>query len=130
MAPDGVAHEVCLITGRFNIVLGLVAVILAGISGLGPGLTFERCFQNGRVQITFCCQLTGVGRTDGVINVLFGLLIGRATCSDRLTRPGAVVTALARSLPLGTAWGRGPAAVRATEHPGVGKRLFPSGRAP
>lgn len=94
-------------TGRFNIVLGLVAMILAGITGFALGLTLDRYFQNGYAQITFWRQLTRVGHTHGMpfgmINILFGLLIGRATCSIRLKRFGAVFTASALCLPLGTA---------------------------
>lgn len=99
--------EECMITGRFNIVLGLVVMILAGITGFALGLTLERYFQNGYAQITFWRQLTGVGHTHGmpfgIINILFGLLIGCANCSSRLKRSGAVFTASALCLPLGTA---------------------------
>jgi len=94
-------------TGRFNIVTGLAAMILAGITGFALGLTLERYFQSGHAQITFWRQLTRVGHTHGMpfgmINILFGLLIGRATCSDRLKRVGAVLTATALCLPIGTA---------------------------
>lgn len=94
-------------TGRFNIILRLVAMILAGITGFALGLTLERYFQSGHAQITFWRQLTRVGHTHGMpfaaINILFGLLIGRATCSNRLKRLGAVFTASAFCLPLGIA---------------------------
>lgn len=96
-----------MITGRFNIVLGLVAMVLAGITGFALGLTLDRYFQSGYAQITFWRQLTKVGHTHGMpfgmINILFGLLIARATCSSQLKRFGVVLTALALCLPLGTA---------------------------
>ncbi len=96
-----------MVTGRFNIVLGLVAMILAGMTGFALGVTLERYFQGGYAQITFWRQLTRVGHTHGMpfgmINILFGLIIGRATCSSRLKRLGAVFTASALCLPLGTA---------------------------
>lgn len=40
-------------TGRFNIVLGLVTMILAGFTGFALGLTLEQYFQNGFAQIPF-----------------------------------------------------------------------------
>lgn len=92
-------------TGRFNIVLGLVAMILAGFTGFALGLTLERYFQNGFAQIPFWRQLTKVGHSHGMpfgmINVLFGLIIARTTCSIRLKRIGAIATALALCLPVG-----------------------------
>ncbi|MBI3435124.1 MAG: hypothetical protein HY056_08615 [Proteobacteria bacterium] len=113
-----------MITGRFNIILGLVTMFLAGITGFALGLTLERYFQSGYAQITFWRQLTRVGHTHGMpfgmINILFGLLIGRASCSMRLKHSGAVFTASALCLPLGTAlrgltegapWATGLAAV-------------------
>ena len=92
-------------TGRFNIVLGLVAMILAGFTGFALGLTLEQYFQNGFAQIPFWRQLTKVGHSHGMpfgmINILFGLIIGRTTCSIRLKRIGAITTALALCLPVG-----------------------------
>ena len=92
-------------TGRFNIILGLAAMILAGFTGFALGLTLEQYFQNGYAQITFWRQLTKVGHSHGMpfgmINILFGLLIARATCSIRLKRIGAITTALALCLPVG-----------------------------
>jgi hypothetical protein len=94
-------------TGKFNIILGLVAMILAAMTGFGLALTLDPYFQSGYAQITFWRYLTRVGHTHGMpfgmINILFGLLIGRAVCSIRLKRLGAVLTALALSLPLGGA---------------------------
>jgi hypothetical protein len=82
-------------------------MILAGITGFALGLTLDRYFQSGYAQVTFWRQLTKVGHTHGMpfgmINILFGLLIARATCSSRIKRFGAILSALALSLPLGTA---------------------------
>lgn len=93
--------------GRFNIILGLVAMILAAITGFALGLTRDAYFHNGYEQITYWRSLTRVGHTHGMpfgmINVLFGLLIGRATYSSRLKRFGAVFAASALCLPLGVA---------------------------
>ena len=92
-------------TGRFNIILGLAAMILAGFTGFALGLTLEQYFQNGYAQITFWRQLTKVGHSHGMpfgmINILFGLVIARATCSIRLKHIGAITTALALCLPVG-----------------------------
>ncbi len=92
-------------TGRFNIVLGLTAMILAGFTGFALGLTLEQYFQNGYAQIPLWRQLTKVGHSHGMpfgmINILFGLIIARATCSLRLKRIGAIATALALCLPVG-----------------------------
>lgn len=88
-----------MITGKFNIILGLVAMILAAMTGFGLALTLDPYFQNGYAQVTFWRYLTRVGHTRGMpfgmINILFGLVIGRAACSIRLKRFGAVFTALA-----------------------------------
>jgi hypothetical protein len=92
-------------TGRFNIVLGLAAMIAAAVVGLALGLTIEPYFASGHAQIPFWRYLTRVAHTHGMpfglINILFGLLIGRATCSPRLKRLGAALTALALCLPVG-----------------------------
>lgn len=92
-------------TGRFNIVVGLVAMILAGFTGFALGLTLEQYFQNGYAQIPFWRQLTKVGHSHGMpfgmINILFGLIIARATCSTRLKRISAITAALALCLPVG-----------------------------
>lgn len=94
-------------TGRFNIILGLVAMVLAGFAGFALGLTLERYYQNGYAQITFWRQLTKVGHSHGMpfgmINILFGLIIAHASCSIRLKRIGAIATALALCLPVGVA---------------------------
>ncbi len=94
-------------TGRFNIILGLVAMILAGFTGFALGLTLEQYFRSGYAQIPFWRQLTKVGHSHGMpfgmINILFGLLIARATCSNRLKRIGAITTTLALCLPVGVA---------------------------
>lgn len=94
-------------TGRFNIVLGLVAMVLAGLTGFVLGLTLGRYYESGYAQITYWRQLTKVGHTHGLpigmINILFGMIIGGARCSDRLKRLAAVVAALAFCLPVGTA---------------------------
>lgn len=96
-----------MISGRFNIVLGLVAMILAGVTGFALGQTLDRYFESGYAQITFWRQLTRVGHTHGMpfgmINILFGLLIGHANGSRRLKVWGAALTGLALCLPLGTA---------------------------
>ena len=94
-------------TGRFNIILGLVAMTLAGFAGFALGLTLEQYYQNGYAQITFWRQLTKVGHSHGMpfgmINILFGLIIAHASCSIRLKRIGAIATALALCLPVGVA---------------------------
>lgn len=94
-------------TGRFNIMLGLAAMILAALTGFALSLTLDPYFQNGYAQITFWRYLTRIGHTHGmpfgIINILFGLLINRAPCSDRLKRFGAVFTASALCFPLGAA---------------------------
>ena len=67
-----------MITGRFNIVLGLVAMILVAITGFALGLNRDAYFQNGYEQIAYWRSLTRVGHTHGMpfgmINILFGCL--------------------------------------------------------
>jgi len=92
-------------TGRFNIVLGLAAMIAAALVGLALGLTIEPYFESGYAQVPFWRYLTRVAHTHGMpfgmINILFGVLIERSMCSPRLKRVGAAFTALALCLPLG-----------------------------
>lgn len=122
------AFEKSMIIGRFNIVLGLVAMILAASTGFALGLTRDAYFQNGYEQITYWRSLTMVGHTHGMpfgmINILFGLLIGRAACSSRFKRYGAVFTASALCLPLGVALRGGLLRVR------CGRRASPCLEAP
>ena len=94
-------------TGRFNMLLGLAAMIVSTIAGFALGQSLEPYFQSGYAQIPLWRYLTKAAHTHGMpfglINIVFGLLIGRATCSGRLKRFGAVFAALALCLPLGVA---------------------------
>ena len=96
-----------MITGRFNILLGLSAMIAAAIAGFALGQSLEPYYVNGYGQVPLWRYLTKAGHTHGMpfglINIVFGLLIGRAECSARLKRIGAVLTALALCLPMGVA---------------------------
>ena len=96
-----------MINGRFNILLGLSAMIAAAIAGFALGQSLEPYYENGYGQIPLWRYLTKAGHTHGMpfglINIVFGLLIGRAECSDRLKRICAVLTALALCLPIGVA---------------------------
>lgn len=96
-----------MITGRFNILLGLSAMVVAAIAGFALGQSLEPYYESGYGQIPLWRYLTKAGHTHGMpfglINIVFGLLIGRAECSDRLKRIGAVLTALALCLPMGVA---------------------------
>lgn len=85
-------------TGRFNIILGLVAIILAGITGFAPGLTLERYFQSGYAPVTFWRQLTRVGHTHGMP---FGMItIFSSGCSSAVQRARTDSSGLGPSSPL------------------------------
>lgn len=92
-------------TGRLNIILGLGAMIAAAVVGLALGLTIEPYFSSGYAQVPFWRYLTRVAHTHGMpfglINIIFGMLIERATCSLRLKSSAAALTALALCLPVG-----------------------------
>jgi hypothetical protein len=96
-----------MINGRFNILLGLITMVAATIVGFALGQSLEPYYINGYGQIPLWRYLTKAGHTHGMsfglINVVFGLLIGRAECSARIKRIGAVLTALALCLPIGVA---------------------------
>ncbi len=96
-----------MINGRFNILLGLLTMVAATIAGFALGQSLEPYYVNGYGQIPLWRYLTKAGHTHGMsfglINIVFGLLIGRAECSDRIKRIGAVLTALALCLPIGVA---------------------------
>lgn len=91
--------------GRFNIVLGLIALIAATFIGFALGQSLEPYYKAGYGQITFWRYLTKAGHTHGmlfgVINILFGLLIERSGGSDRLKRAASILAALGLLLPLG-----------------------------
>ena len=96
-----------MISGRFNMYLGLAVLVVAALAGFALGQSLEPYYKNGYGQITLWRYLTKVGHTHGMpfglINIVFGLLIGRAACSSTLKRAGGVLTALALCLPLGVA---------------------------
>ena len=91
--------------GRLNIYLGLFALVVATFAGFALGQSLEPYYKNGFGQIPLWRYLTKAGHTHGMsfglINSIFGLLIGRATCSDQLKRTGSILTALALLLPIG-----------------------------
>lgn len=96
-----------MLNGRFNMYLGLLALVIATIAGFALGQSLEPYYSSGYGQIPLWRYLTKAGHTHGMsfglINIVFGLLIGRATCSERLKRIGAVLTALSLFLPVGVA---------------------------
>jgi hypothetical protein len=96
-----------MIKGRFNVLLGLSAMVAAAIAGFALGQSLEPYYESGYGQIPLWRYLTKAGHTHGMpfglINIVFGLLIGRAECSARLKRFGAVLTALTLCLPIGVA---------------------------
>jgi hypothetical protein len=73
-----------MITGRFNILLGLSAMVVAAIAGFALGQSLEPYYESGYGQIPLWRYLTKAGHTHGMpfglINIVFGLLIGRAEC--------------------------------------------------
>ena len=91
--------------GRVNIYLGLLALGVATFAGFALGQSLEPYYKNGYGQIPLWRYLTKAGHTHGMsfglINIVFGLIIGRAQCADQLKRSGAVLTALALLLPIG-----------------------------
>jgi hypothetical protein len=96
-----------VIKGRFNIYLGLFAMVAAAIAGFALGQTLEPYYKNGYGQIPLWRYLTKVGHTHGMpfglINIVFGLLIGRSDCTAFFKRVGAVLTAFSLCLPIGVA---------------------------
>ncbi len=88
-----------MITDRLKMVLELVAMIQAAITGSASRLTRDVNFQTWHEQITYWHSLTRVGciygMAFGVINILFALPISGAICSSQLKRVGAVFTASA-----------------------------------
>lgn len=96
-----------MIKGRFNMYLGLLALVAAAIAGFALGQSLEPYYKNGYGQIPLWRYLTKAGHTHGMliglINIVFGLIIGRADCAALLKRIGAVLTALSLCLPIGVA---------------------------
>lgn len=96
-----------MLNGRFNIYLGLAVLVVAALAGFALGQSLEPYYKNGYGQIPLWRYLIKVGHTHGMpfglINIVFGLLIGRAQCSATLKRAGALLTAASLCLPLGVA---------------------------
>src|SRR5512140_2741275 len=94
-----------MINGRFNIYFGLATMVVAAVAGLALGQSLEPYYQSGFGQITLWRYFTKASHTHGMpfglINIVFGMLISRAECPDRLKRIGAILTALILCLPLG-----------------------------
>jgi hypothetical protein len=103
----GERKEDKVINGRFNIYLGLLAMVAATIAGFALGQSLEPYYTSGYGQIPLWRYLTKAGHTHGMsfglINIVFGLLIGRAECSALIKRIGGVLAALAMCLPIGVA---------------------------
>ena len=93
--------------GRFNIILGLLVLIAAAFAGFALGQTLEPYYASGYGQIPLWRYLTKAGHTHGMlfglINIVFGLLISLAGCSEKIKRTGAILAALALCLPIGVA---------------------------
>jgi hypothetical protein len=91
--------------GRSNIYLGLLALVVATFAGFALGQSLEPYYKNGYGQIPLWRYLTKAGHTHGMsfglVNIVFGCLIGRATCSDQLKRTGSILTSLSLLLPIG-----------------------------
>jgi len=87
--------------------LGLLALVLATFAGFALGQSLEPYYKNGFGQIPLWRYLAKAGHTHGMsfglINIVYGLLIGGAECSAQLKRIGAALTALAMLLPIGVA---------------------------
>jgi hypothetical protein len=77
-----------MINGRFNIYLGLLALVVATIAGFALGQSLEPFYKEGYGQISLWRYLTKAGHTHGMsfglINVVFGLLLGRSEGSASL----------------------------------------------
>jgi hypothetical protein len=93
-------------TGKLNLYLGPLVMIAAAIGGLALGRTMDPYFANGYAQIPLWRYLTKAGHTHGMpfglINIVFGLVIARLTCSDRIKQFASAFTAFAILLPIGT----------------------------
>ncbi len=93
--------------GRLNLYLGLVAMLVAAISGFALGQTLEPYYASGYGQIPLWRYLIKAGHTHGMpfglINIVFGLLIERSAGSLDLRRRASILTALSLLLPVGVA---------------------------
>ncbi len=85
--------------------LGLSAMLIATIVGFALGQSLEPYFKNGFGQIPLWRYLTKAGHTHGMpfglINIVFGFLIGRSDASPAIKRGAASFTAFALLLPFG-----------------------------
>ena len=96
-----------MLNGRFNVYLGLAALVVAAVGGMALGQTLEPYYRNGYGQIPLWRYLIKAGHTHGMllglVNIVFGMLIGRAECAAGCKRWGAAFAALSLCVPLGVA---------------------------
>lgn len=92
-------------TGRINIYFGLVLLMASAFIGFALGQSLEPYFESGYAQIPLWRYLTKAGHTHGMpfglINIVFGLLLAKASFGDGLKKAIAVLVMLAACLPLG-----------------------------
>jgi len=93
-------------TGKMNLYLGALVMMAAAFGGFALGKTMDLFFVNGYAQIPLWRYLVKAGHTHGMpfglINIAFGLVIARLTCSDGIKRFASAFTAAAILLPIGT----------------------------
>jgi hypothetical protein len=106
-SQETTSRKANMINGRFNVYLGLLALVVATIAGFALGQSLDPFYKEGYGQITLWCYLTKAAHTHGMpfglINIVFGLLLGRSEGSASLKRSGAILTALSLLLPVGVA---------------------------
>jgi hypothetical protein len=92
-------------TGKMNLYLGVVVMMAAAFGGFALGKTMDPYFASGYAQIPLWRYLIKAGHTHGMpfglINIAFGLVIARLTCSDRIKTFASALTAVAILLPIG-----------------------------
>ncbi len=91
--------------GKLNLIVGAVGIVLASIGGIALGMTYNDLYKEGYYMIELSRSLLKAGHTHGqplaFYNLIFALLIGKVSLSDRSRKIASWSAALAMIMPIG-----------------------------
>ncbi len=92
-------------TGKLNLIVGAVGLLVASLGGMALGMTFNDLFKEGHYQIELVRSFLKAGHTHGqpfaMYNLIFAILIGKVALSDRSKKIASWAAALAMLFPVG-----------------------------
>lgn len=92
-------------SGRLNIILGGIVIVLAGLGGFALGFTMNPYFDKGFYAVPLARVLLKAAHTHGLpmafYNIIIGSLVDRLTLSDRWKKICSILTILSFMMPVG-----------------------------